>query len=145
MKLFTIGFTQKSAREFFKKLKDNGVELLLDIRLNNTSQLAGFAKGEDLRFFIESFGMKYIHDTNLSPTEEILKKYKKKEIDWKEYEILFNKLCDDRKINEYIIKKYIMLENICLLCSEATAEKCHRRLIANRFKKMQNDIVIVNL
>lgn len=131
-KIYTIGTNGKSPREFFKLLKDNDIDLLLDIRLNNKSQLAGFAKGGDdyLGYFLNDlFGIKYIHDTLFSPTDEILDAYHK-DHDWDKYVIGFDKLIKNRKMKEHFDKTYSKYNNVCLLCAEETPEKCHRRLVA---------------
>lgn len=145
MRLYTIGFTKKNASMFFGLLKNAGITILLDTRLNNVSQLAGYTKKDDLKFFVENIlGAKYIHSTNLAPTKQILDDYKGKKISWGQYEMEYNKLLDDRDIKSYFptladIKK----ETICLLCSEASAEKCHRRLLAEYLERNLNEKVEV--
>jgi uncharacterized protein (DUF488 family) len=136
MKVFTIGFTQKTAEQFFQLLVLNQVDILLDIRLNNKSQLAGFAKYPDLRFFLNKIArIVYIHDPMLAPTEQLLKSYRGKEITWEQYETEFETIMKDRKIDQFIQENYMSYtnQNICLLCSEPTVDQCHRRLIANHF------------
>jgi uncharacterized protein (DUF488 family) len=144
MKLYTIGFTKKSAKDFFTLLKKSNVKKLIDIRLNNASQLAGFTKGNDLQYFLKEIcDIEYIHDTELSPTKEILDDYKNKKISWSQYEILFKSLLEERKINSMLETKYNnQFDNICLLCSEVTADKCHRRLVAEYFKNNNTDLNI---
>lgn len=143
--IFTIGFTQKSAEVFFNLLTQNKVDLLIDIRLNNTSQLAGFAKFPDIQFFLNNIGsINYIHDTVFSPTEDLLKDYKSKKVSWNEYEDIFEDIMLKREINTYIQEQYTKYsnQNICLLCSEPTAKQCHRRLVAEHFKDvLKTDIV----
>ncbi len=136
MKLFTIGFTKKTAQDFFTLLKKNSIRKLIDIRLNNASQLAGFTKGNDLKYFLKEIcDIEYIHDTELSPTKEILDDYKNNKISWYQYEIFFKSLLEERKINSMLKTKYNnQLDKICLLCSEVTADKCHRRLVAEHIK-----------
>src|SRR5579863_8410104 len=103
MKIFTIGFTKKSAETFFTRLKDAGIRRLLDVRLNNVSQLAGFAKRDDLKFFLhEICNAGYIHDPNLAPTQEMLDRYKKEKHPWSEYETAFLQLIADRKIESSV-------------------------------------------
>ena len=138
MKICTIGFTQKNAETFFGLLKENGVRTLVDVRLNNTSQLAAFTKGDDLKYFLSAIaGIGYIHDTLLAPTEELLKRYKKGETTWEEYETEFKDIMEARKIGEHIKEAYADIPSpICLLCSEATPEHCHRRLVAEIFAEM---------
>lgn len=129
MKLFTIGFTQKSAEEFFDAVKISGVARIVDVRLNNTSQLAGFAKQEDLRFFLRQIcGVDYRHELLLAPTADILDAYKKKRIGWDEYAHHFVDLIRQRKIEKTVSKE--VLSDGCLLCSEAKPHQCHRRLVA---------------
>ena len=136
MKIYTIGFTQKTAEKFFNLLTNNGVNLLVDVRLNNKSQLAGFAKQPDLGFFLDRIGgISYIHDPMLAPTDQLLKAYRGKEISWKEYETEFARIMDKRGIGRHIQDAYGKYSDktVCFLCSEPTADQCHRRLIANRF------------
>jgi uncharacterized protein (DUF488 family) len=127
--LFTIGFTQKNAEQFFETLLARGVKRIIDTRLNNVSQLAGFAKQKDLKYFLSKFGgIEYVHLLDLAPTKDILDDYKKKQISWGEYESKFNSLIIKRKIEEKVLPE--ILDGGCLLCSEATPHQCHRRLVA---------------
>ncbi len=144
MKIFTIGFTKKNAKKFFSLLQQNNVNKVVDIRLNNSSQLAGFSKGEDLEFFLkELFRIDYIHDINLAPTKEILDDYKKGKINWVQYEVLFSNLLKNRDIKKWLDDKYNKkLDHICLLCSEETANKCHRRLVAESIKNIYPELDI---
>lgn len=129
MKLFTIGFTKKSAEEFFTKLTKAGVKRIVDIRLNNVSQLAGFTKKDDLRFLANAVcGIEYIHLPELAPTQEILGEYKKKGGDWFVFERAFCELITKRRIEEIV--RPDLLEDACLLCSEEKPQHCHRRLVA---------------
>ena len=129
MKLFTIGFTQTSAKYFFGRLIDSDVERVIDVRLNNTSQLAGFAKAKDLEFFLNTLGqIDYVHEPLLAPTQEILDAYKKRKGEWAEYEKRFLGLMDERKVDERLDAS--LFDGSCLLCSEAEPHHCHRRLIA---------------
>jgi uncharacterized protein (DUF488 family) len=129
MKLFTIGFTKKSAREFFEKLKQPGLGRLVDVRLNNVSQLAGFAKKDDLKFFAEAIcGIGYVHLPLLAPTQEMLDTYRKEKGGWANYEKQFLELMSQRKIETEVSREVI--DGGCLLCSEATPVRCHRRLVA---------------
>lgn len=146
MKLYTIGFTQKNAKKFFSLLRDNNVKAVVDIRLNNTSQLAAFAKGEDLKFFLTEFcNIDYIHDTTFAPTEELLKGYKNKKVSWGDYEKEFDRIMGMRNIKNYIAKNYADKDSICLLCSEALPNQCHRRLVAEMFKKALDEVQIIHL
>lgn len=142
--LYTIGFTKKNAKTFFSKLRNAGVTKLIDIRLNNVSQLAGFAKRDDLIFFLKELcNCDYEHMSNFAPTKEILDAYKKKQIDWDEYVQRFSRLIKDRKIESTITGEE--LNNACLLCSEPTPEQCHRRLVSEYLKKQFRDIQIKHL
>ena len=136
MKIYTIGFTKKTARKFFELLKNNGIDTLIDVRLNNTSQLAGFAKSPDIEYFLKEIcNVNYFHDRTFAPTDQLLKDYKNNRVTWEFYEKTFEEIMNSRKIEEYIKNQYDFLrdKNICLLCSEDTAEKCHRRLVAQYF------------
>lgn len=129
MEIYTIGFTQSTAEDFFGRLKDAGVRRLLDVRLNNTSQLAGFAKARDLPYFLrELVGARYEHDPLLAPTQEILDAYKKQKGSWADYERDFAALLAARRI-ETALDPADFETPTALLCSEATAEHCHRRLV----------------
>lgn len=133
MKVFTIGFTKKSAREFFDKLRRPGLTRLIDVRLNNVSQLAGFTKRDDLLYFCESIlQIEYVHLPQLAPTQEMLDEYKKHHGDWANYERKFLALMAKRKVEDTLKRQQI--EGGCLLCSEATPENCHRRLVAEYLK-----------
>ena len=144
IKLYTIGFTGKSAEKFFGLLKKFDVKKIIDTRINNVSQLAGFAKGSDLRFFAMEIGrMSYEHHLDFAPTKELLSKYRDKQISWEEYEIECLNLLDMRKIAQKTdIEK---LHENCLLCSEHTPEKCHRRLLAEYLKHVKSDVEIIHL
>lgn len=142
--LYTIGFTKKNAETFFSLLKNNKVTKLIDVRLNNASQLAGFTKQEDLKFFLKEIcNISYYHFVQLAPTDDILKRYKKKELSWNRYEIEFKALILQRKIENDIPREF--LADACLLCSEPTAEQCHRRLVAEYFAKLYPKINILHL
>jgi uncharacterized protein (DUF488 family) len=149
MNIYTIGFTKKSARKFFTLLKDNNINLLMDIRLNNSSQLAGFAKGKDLEFFLSEFlNIRYIHELSLAPTEKLLDEYKKGMISWQLYEEEYYKILEERNIKNTLDEKYNRnFDKVCLLCSEHTADQCHRRLAAEYIKKVcpELDINITHL
>lgn len=143
--LYTIGFTGKSAEEFFSLLKKAGITILLDIRLNNVSQLAGFTKGKDLAYFVkEILNGRYFHLTDLAPTKELLKKYQADK-DWQSYEKDFLALLEKRNV-ENEIKPELLKGPTILLCSEKTAGKCHRRLTAEYLQeKVLADYTIVHL
>jgi len=143
MNIFTIGFAQKSAEEFFTLLTDNKVKKLIDIRLNNKSQLAGFANAKHLPYFLKLHGIDYEYKPELAPTKELLNGYKNKEVDWQEYEKVYKKILLDRDIlNTISINK---LDNSVFLCSEPTAEQCHRRLVAEYLANSSSNIKIKHL
>jgi uncharacterized protein (DUF488 family) len=128
MTTYTIGFTQKSASRFFSLLMEAEVRKLIDVRLNNVSQLAGFAKRDDLRFFLKAIGnVEYEHLPELAPTKDILDAYKKKQISWDAYEQQFVNLIEKRNIEKAVSPSE--LDGSCLLCSEHKPHHCHRRLI----------------
>lgn len=131
MEIFTIGFTQTSAREFFASLNEHGIERLLDVRLNNKSQLAGFAKRDDLAYFLDALcRAEYQHEPLLAPTGDILNDFKKrKEMTWEEYERRFLELMRDRRVEERLDPDSFRRQRTVLLCSEATPHRCHRRLV----------------
>jgi uncharacterized protein (DUF488 family) len=129
VEIYTIGFTQTTAEHFFGRLKAAGVKRLLDVRLNNSSQLAGFAKARDLPYFLhELVDASYQHDPRLAPTTELLDDYKKRKGDWSLYERDFMDLMAKREIERLISPEEFEVPT-ALLCSEATAERCHRRLV----------------
>jgi uncharacterized protein (DUF488 family) len=129
IQVYTIGFAKKSAREFFTKLRDAGVKRVVDIRLNNTSQLAGFTKKDDLVFFLrEIAGIDYAHVPELAPTQEILDAFKKHKGSWEAFEDAFMALMQARRVEEVVPQE--LMNKGCLLCSEPTPEHCHRRLAA---------------
>lgn len=145
MKLYTIGFTKKSARQFFEALKRAGVRKLVDIRLNNTSQPAGFTKKEDLDYFFEAIcGGSYYHFPSLAPTQDILDALKKGKGSWADYEARFHALMQERRAVEKLDRTFFE-EPCCLLCSEATPEHCHRRLVAEAIHRRWPDIEIEHL
>ena len=127
--LFTIGFTRKNARSFFSLLTKAGVKKIIDVRLSNASQLAGFARGQDLEYFLrEVADIDYVYRPDLAPTKELLDDYREKRIKWPGYEERFNQLLEERRPETTMTPSD--LNNACLLCSEATADQCHRRLVA---------------
>ena len=145
MEIFTIGFTQKRARQFFGILRESGIRRLIDVRLNNTSQLAAFAKRDDLVFFLEELcGADYLHEPRLSPTKEILDAYKKRAITWEQYEESFTELLAQRDIAQQIDRRLFAVPSV-LLCSEPTAEHCHRRLVAEYLQSHWGDVQPVHL
>lgn len=145
MKLYTAGITKKSAREFFNILKKAEVEKLIDIRLNNKSQLLGFSKGRDLKYFCEKcHRIKYEYVPLLAPSKELLKKYRKDK-NWFSYETEFLRNLDSRPTIEIFQKARGNSSNVCLLCTEPTAQNCHRRLVAEYIASHLNNIEVVHL
>ena len=129
IRLSTIGFTRKSAVQFFSKLQLAGVKRIVDVRLNNNSQLAGFSKRDDLAYFLRSIAeIEYVHLLDLAPTKEMFDRYKKVDRDWPVYEVEFLRLMAERKIEATVPAE--LLDGSCLLCNENQPHHCHRRLIA---------------
>jgi uncharacterized protein (DUF488 family) len=145
MKLFTIGFTRKSAEVFFTRLRDSGVRRIVDVRLNNVSQLAGFSKKDDLRYFAKAIcNIDYVHIPDLAPTAEILDPYKKgKHSDWDLYQRQFLELIRARKIERTLSPG--LLDGGCLLCSEESPHHCHRRLVAEYLENHWQGVEIEHL
>jgi uncharacterized protein (DUF488 family) len=145
MKLFTIGFAQKSARQFFDLLKKNQVECLVDIRLHPSGQLAGFAKGEDLKYFLkELIDCDYRRIELLAPSEEIFKAYRADK-NWLKYAAGYQAVLDSRNIPDALDRSFFEGRNCCLLCSEASPEKCHRRLVAERLAAASPNVSVIHL
>lgn len=144
MKLFTIGFTKKSAEAFFTKLKEAGVRRLIDIRLNNQSQLSGFAKKEDLQYFLREIGeIDYVHVSELAPTQDILDAYKKQKGEWEVYARAFLELMTSRKIENKFNPE--LFDDACLLCSEHEPHHCHRRLVAEYLRNKWDNVEVKHL
>lgn len=145
MEIYSIGFTQTTAERFFERLSDAGVARLLDVRLNNTSQLAGFAKAKDLPYFLqELIGATYEHQPLLAPTQELLDDYKKRKGDWATYEKRFLQLMASREVERKLSISEFQTPT-ALLCSEATAEHCHRRLVCEYLAARWPDVQPVHL
>jgi uncharacterized protein (DUF488 family) len=145
MEIYSIGFTKKTAEQFFGILKGAGIRRLLDVRLNNSSQLAGFAKREDLAFFLKEIcGADYVHQPLLAPTQEMLDSYKKEKGSWSEYETAFIELITERQI-QAAIDKSLFDAPTALLCSEPTAEHCHRRLVLEYLQNSWGGLTITHL
>ena len=142
--LFTIGFTKKTARDFFELLTEAGVKRIIDTRLNNVSQLSGFAKRKDLEYFLKEIAdIEYTHLLDLAPTKDILNPYKKKQTDWQTYEKSFLDLIEQRQIENKVTPD--ILDGGCLLCSEAKPHYCHRRLVAEYLNNKLGNINICHL
>jgi len=145
MEIYTIGFTKRTAAEFFGALKRAGIKRLLDVRLNNVSQLAGFTKRDDLPFFLKEIcGAEYVHQPLFAPTQDMLDAYKKQKGSWQDYEKQFLQLMGERKIEEQIDRDTFSVPTT-LLCSETTAQHCHRRLVLEYLKGKWGDLKISHL
>ena len=148
MKLYTIGFTKKNAEQFFSLLEKAQITTLLDIRLNNVSQLAGYTKRDDLCFFLKKIlNVKYIHSIKLAPTKQILDDFKSNKISWEKYEIEYYKLLEERNIKSLFPTIVdFNKDTICFLCSEEKPTHCHRRLLAEYLKRnLSQNIEIIHL
>ena len=144
MEIATIGYEKASQAEVIATLRRAGVKRLIDVRLNNVSQLAGFTKKEDLRFFLRAIaGIEYLHLTELAPTPEMLDEYKKKKGAWEDYEKRFLDLIAQRRIEESLPRD--VFASGCLLCSEAKPHHCHRRLVAEYLKQKWGDVEVRHL
>jgi uncharacterized protein (DUF488 family) len=145
MEVYTIGFTKRKASEFFGALRQSNIKCLLDVRLNNSSQLAGFTKHTDLPFFLKELcDAEYKHEPLLAPTEDMLNSYKKEKRSWEEYERRFLALICERRIEERLDKSLFDVPTV-LLCSEATAERCHRRLVVEYLNSKWGGLHIIHL
>lgn len=144
MKIFTIGFTKTSAEGFFKRLRQAHVNKVLDVRLNNVSQLAGFAKKDDLRYFLKALcGIEYDHRPELAPTKVMLDGYRKQRGQWADYEKQFLELMASRRVEDAVARE--ALDGSCLLCSEDKPHHCHRRLVAEYLRDKWDDLEISHL
>jgi uncharacterized protein (DUF488 family) len=142
--IFTIGFTKKSAEDFFEKLRAAGVQRVLDIRLNNTSHLAGFSKRDDLRYFLRQIlGLDYVHVPLLAPTQAMLDSYRKGGRRWEDLERGFLRLLEERRVEEKL--EPALLAGGCLLCSEEKPDRCHRRLVADYLQRRWGSLSITHI
>ena len=145
MEVYSIGFTQKTAEQFFGLLKDAGIRRLLDVRLNNSSQLSGFTKREDLQYFLKAIcGAEYLHEPVLAPTQQMLDDYKKRKGSWDEYERKFLDLMKERQVEKRIDRTLFQIPTV-LLCSEPTPQHCHRRLVLDYLQGAWGNIEIMHL
>ena len=142
--LYTLGFTKKNASKFFGLLEQNNIKRLVDIRINTSSQLSGFAKDEDLKYFLERIvHIEYIYIPDFAPTKELFNSYREKKLSWEEYEIEYQNLIRTRKVREkYSVDDF---DGNCFLCSEDLPDKCHRRLLVEYLKNNRDDIIIKHL
>lgn len=144
MKIYTIGFAKKSAKDFFRLLMDTGTETLIDTRLNNVSQLAGFTKRDDLEYFLSGLsGIKYRHELLLAPSKLCLKSYRNGDMSWAEYEDQYIRLLRKRRVEEVL--NPVDFDHSVLLCSEATPTQCHRRLAASYLAEAWHETEVVHL
>jgi uncharacterized protein (DUF488 family) len=143
--VFTIGFTQTTASHFFERLLNAGTKKVIDVRLNNSSQLAAFAKAKDLAYFLKKIGsIEYLHMPLLAPTQSILTAFKKEKGDWNVYQGRFLSLMAERQIETKFTPQ--MFDGACLLCSEATPHYCHRRLVCEYLnQKWHNSLEVRHL
>jgi uncharacterized protein (DUF488 family) len=145
MEIYTVGFTKKTAAQFFGSLRQANIQRLVDVRLNNSSQLAGFAKKDDLPFFLnEICHIEYQHEPLLAPTQDMLDAYKKQKGSWLDYQQHFLALMRDRRVEERINPKLFEIPTV-LLCSEATAEHCHRRLVLEYLQEKWGNLEIIHI
>ena len=141
-RVFTIGFTQSTAQHFFDRLVRAGVRKIIDVRLHNTSQLAAFAKADDLSYFLKTIGgIGYEHMPLLAPTDAMLTEFKKRRGDWGVYQGRFLELMAERRIEDLLAPN--MFDGACLLCSEATPQHCHRRLVCEYLNGKWNGALAV--
>ena len=144
IRVFTIGCAGKNARQFFSILKQSGIRKVIDVRLYNTSQLAGFTRKHDVEYFLQAIvGAEYIHMPIMAPTKQLLNDYKKRLISWQQYETEFKSIITQRKIDKHITLQDMDMS--CFLCSEATADNCHRRLVAEYLAGFWPNISIIHL
>lgn len=141
-----MGFAQKNAKTFFELIKNNEVEIVIDIRLNNKSQLAGFTKGSDLSYFLKEIcNCEYYHCIDFAPTKEILDNYKKNGATWEHYVQQFIPLIEKREVSKLFMEKFGKYNRVCLLCSEPTPNQCHRRLLAELLQKRLSEVSIEHI
>jgi uncharacterized protein (DUF488 family) len=144
MKVYTIGFTKTTAEKFFGRIQKAGVKRVLDVRLNNVSQLAGFAKKDDLRYFLRAIcSVDYVHRPEIAPAQDMLDAYKKDGGDWASYEKSFLELMARRRVEDLVSRESV--DGACLLCSEDKPHHCHRRLVAEYLRSKWGDLSIEHL
>ena len=146
MNLYTIGFTKKTAEGFFTLLRQNQVDVLVDIRLKPDSQLSGFAKGRDLPYFLKHLAnCDYRHLLSMAPTDDMLSQYREGKGSWQEYEVAFNRLLEERNLIAELDQSWWASHSACLLCSEHEPDHCHRRLVADYLAKHWTEVQIHHL
>lgn len=145
MEIYTIGFTRKTAAAFFESLEQHRIERLVDVRINNKSQLAGFTKRDDLAFFLKRLiGADYVHEPMLAPTKELLKDYRDGKLTWAEYQDAFLNLMASRRIEDNL-REDLGTFRSALLCSEATPDRCHRRLVVEYLDRAWGEVQAIHL
>ncbi len=144
MVIHTIGFSNKSLREFIEKLKGARIKKVIDIRLQNTSQLSGYAKKNDLEYILELVGIEYVHIPELAPSKELLQGYKKQQLTWAEYEKDFLNQLSSKEMHN-ILNISDEVGPVCLLCSEDQPLHCHRRLVAEYYAKLYPGTIVKHL
>ena len=147
MIIYTIGFTKKNAKQFFEPLRENGVQLLIDVRLNNKSQLAGFTKDGDIQYFLQEIcNVEYVHCDEFAPSKELLKSYQAGQTSWAEYVTIFDEQMEKRGSYKKFLTRFSNYDKVCLLCSEPTPEQCHRRLVAEKVRSTDpNNVEVIHL
>ena len=144
VRVFTVGCAGKDAREFFTILKRVRVRKVVDVRLYNTSQLAGFSKRRDIEYFLQAIvGVGYVHQPIMAPTKRLLNDYKKGLVSWPQYEAEFKEIIAGRQIEKCI--ESIDIDMACFLCSEAVADRCHRRLVVEYLAGCFQDVLIEHI
>jgi uncharacterized protein (DUF488 family) len=145
LEIYTIGSTQSTAEHFFGRLSEAGVERVVDVRLSNSSQLAGFAKAQDLQYFLRRLiDVDYVYEPLLAPTQEIRDAYRKQKGSWEEYADSFMALMKERSIENRLDPRAFETPT-ALLCSEASADRCHRSLVVAYLAQHWDDVSAVNL
>jgi uncharacterized protein (DUF488 family) len=145
MEIYTIGFAKKSAEQFFEAIRREQIQQLVDVRIHNSSQLAGFTKSGDLPYFLDRLcDASYRHEPLLAPTAELLSSYRSKQIKWEQYEVEFLRLLESRHVESVMSREEFEKKSI-LLCSEATASKCHRRLVVEYLARFWPDVTAKHL
>lgn len=145
MEIYSIGFTRRSAESFFEALKKAGIDVLMDVRLHNTSQLSGFAKRDDLAYFLRNLvNTDYVHERILAPSEELLLAYRRRHVSWDEFEIMFRSLMEERRI-EGVLNRSLFNRKVCMLCSEFEPTRCHRRLVLDYLSNKWGGVEAIHL
>ena len=145
MEICSIGYTKKTAEEFFETLRAARVEQVVDVRLNNTSQLAGFTKQNDLAYFVPKLlGGRYVHEPQLAPSPELFSEFKRNHGPWDDFARGFLNLMAERRIEENLSPEFFAPRSV-LLCSEPAPDLCHRRLVIEYLDRKWGDVTPVHL